>query len=138
MESDKIEDIIAEVKAASVEVYDHLLNGFAESVYEKALAHEFRLRGIAYTRQEMVEVLYKDEVVGTMNLDFVVERSLVLELKTGSSISAGHRNQIRAYMRQRTLKDGMIVNFPANYSADGPQFEPFDQGGYVGIPEEDR
>ena len=61
MTTDKL---IYEVIGACFEVYNTLGPGLLESVYEKALVHECRLRGLNVKSQVPVEIVYKSAVVG--------------------------------------------------------------------------
>ena len=76
------DDLIGAITAASKEVYRTLGAGYEEAVYQRALAVEFRQRGLRYHVERNVEVLYKGVNVGVHRIDFVVENQLVLELKT--------------------------------------------------------
>ena len=95
------------------EVYSILGEGNLESVYERAMAIEFRQRGIPYAVENNVEVLYKGEYVGTQRLDFVISGILAVELKAGGSITKGHESQTRAYMRTADFANAIIINFPS-------------------------
>ena len=95
------------------EVYGILGEGNLESVYERAMAIEFRQRGIPYAVENNVEVLYKGEYVGTQRLDFVIGGALAVELKAGGSITKGHESQTRAYMRTAPFESAIIINFPS-------------------------
>ena len=53
-----------ELVPVAKEVYSVLGEGNLESVYERAMAIEFRQRGIPYAVENNVEVLYKGEYVG--------------------------------------------------------------------------
>jgi GxxExxY protein len=66
---------------AAIAVHKELGPGHIESCYEKALAIEFRARGIAFTRQETFAVTYRGEQVGEGRIDFVVENKVIVELK---------------------------------------------------------
>ena len=95
------------------EVYSVLGEGNLESVYERAMAIEFRQRSIPYAVENNVEVLYKGEYVGTQRLDFVIGGTLAVELKAGGSITKGHESQTRAYMRTAAFENAIIINFPS-------------------------
>ena len=58
-----IDEIIYETIGAAMEVYNHLGPGLLESVYEKALMHELRLRNLRAYSQVPVEIIYKDLIV---------------------------------------------------------------------------
>jgi GxxExxY protein len=66
---------------AAVEVHRYLGPGYAESVYENALAVELGLRGIPFERQAGFRVDYKRRQVGEGRIDLLVEGVLVVELK---------------------------------------------------------
>ncbi len=67
-----------QIIAAAMEVHRALGPGYAESVYEHALAIELSLRQIQYSRQHATEVTYKGVRVGEQRLDFVVADAVVL------------------------------------------------------------
>ena len=54
------------------------------------MAIEFRKRGIHYSVQNNIEVLYEGECVGMQRLDFVIDRKVAVELKSTGAISKTH------------------------------------------------
>ena len=111
MESvDHYEKAVTDIAA---EVYAELGEGNLESIYENAMAIEFRRRSIPYAIENNVEVLYKGQCVGMQRLDFVVGGVLAVELKATGSITKSHLSQTRAYMRTADFAEAMIVNFPS-------------------------
>jgi GxxExxY protein len=61
--------------------------GFAEKVYENALAIEMRAAGIAVARQCCVRVHYHDVVIGECVPDLLAEDALPGELKTVNALN---------------------------------------------------
>lgn len=58
------------ILGAFFSVYNELGAGFAESVYESALAVEMELRRIPFIRQPELHVAYRGQVVGEFRPDF--------------------------------------------------------------------
>ena len=54
-----VNKLIYDAIGASFEVYNALGPGLLESVYEKALIHELKLRGLNVSSQVPVEIVYK-------------------------------------------------------------------------------
>src|SRR5215218_1000946 len=75
-------------------VYNKLGYGFLESVYSRALAIELRRRGLRVDREVSFTVYYDDEVVGRYRIDQLVERRLVLEIKSTRSLASTDRDQL--------------------------------------------
>ena len=94
------------------EVYRVLGEGNLESVYENAMAVEFRKRDNPYAIENNVEVLYKGESVGVGRLDFVIAGVPAVELKPVSKIAIGHEPQTRAYMQTADFEEALIVDSP--------------------------
>lgn len=65
----------------AMEVYRELGPGLLESIYEKALGHEFDLRNIKYQRQVECNAVYKGYVIEGQKLDLLVENEVIVELK---------------------------------------------------------
>ena len=54
---------------AAMEVHSILGCGYLESVYQKAMEHELRLRGIPFVAQERFDVPYKGIIAGLYSPD---------------------------------------------------------------------
>lgn len=104
--------LIYEVIGASMEVYNVLGPGLLESVYEKALLYELKLRGLKVFSQIPVNIEYKGNVIGSdLRLDIIVEDILIVELKSVESLLPVHFKQIRTYMRLLNKPMGFLINF---------------------------
>ena len=67
------EAIAHRVIGAAIEVHKDLGPGLLESAYQKALAHELHLRGMAFEEQKLCAVRYKDLLIeDAYRLDFLV------------------------------------------------------------------
>lgn len=93
------------------EVYNTLGPGLIESVYEKALVKEFRLRGMNVRSQLPVEIVYKGVVVGSDLRLVLLEDSLIIELKSRESLLPVHFKQVRTYLKLLDKSVGLLVNF---------------------------
>lgn len=108
-----IEDkLIYEAIGACYDVYNYLGPGLLESVYEKALIQELKLRDLSVKSQVPVDIIYKGVSVGSdLRLDIIVEDTLIIELKSVESLLPVHFKQVRTYMKLLDKKVGLLVNF---------------------------
>lgn len=105
---------------ASIEVHRLLGPGLLESVYESALAHELELCGIFVAAQVPIEVAYKGvRFEQGFRADLIVEKLVVVELKSVEQISKAHRKQLQTYLRLTDLKLGFLLNFGAPLMKEG-------------------
>ena len=97
---------------ASICVHRELGPGLLETVYEVALAHELRERGLNAERQVPQAIEYKglkfDE---GFRCDVIVEGKVILELKSVEKITPAHKKQIQTYLRLSGMKLGYLLNF---------------------------
>ena len=97
-----------------VEVQRVLGVGLLESAYAGALAVELAARGIRFEREVPVSAAYKGQEIGLgFRADFVVESSVILELKAMDDVTDVHRAQLLSYLRLSGLKLGLLINFHA-------------------------
>jgi GxxExxY protein len=88
--------------------------GLLESAYAGALAVELVQRGLLFEREVPVEAFYKGQHVGLgYRADFIVEKSVIVELKAMDAIADVHRSQLLSYLRLSGLKLGLLINFHA-------------------------
>jgi GxxExxY protein len=99
------------VLSAVFEVSNTLGAGFLEKVYERALLHEFNLRGIRATAQAPLAVTYKGHPIGEYFADILVEDLLVIEVKCVDRLAPAHTAQCLNYLRASGLRLCLLVNF---------------------------
>lgn len=91
-----------------------------ESIYEAALCHELKLKGLRVHRQKPVSVIYKGEPIKEpLFIDIVVEDKVIIEVKATEKIHPIYETQVLTYLRLSRIKLGLLVNFGAPYVKDG-------------------
>jgi len=106
-----VNEIARRLIEAAVEVHRHLGPGYAESVYENALAVELGLRGIPFERQAGFRVDYKGREVGEGRLDLLIEGILIVELKAVDRFTEVHASQALAYLKATGHPLALLINF---------------------------
>lgn len=97
-----------------IEVYKNLGSGYQEKYYQRAVAAELKKRGIKFTEQLPIKLLYKDTRIGSYFLDFLVEYlgvKIVLEIKKDQYFSKHHIDQVVGYLKATGLELGILANF---------------------------
>ncbi len=103
--------ITGEIIKAFYKVYNTLGYGFLEKVYEKAVAFELEENGFQVQKQLPVKVNYNGKEVGEYFADLVVEKKVILEIKTAAAIDKAHESQLLNYLKATKIEVGMILNF---------------------------
>ncbi|HEX5112112.1 MAG TPA: GxxExxY protein [Saprospiraceae bacterium] len=104
-------ELTKEIISCAMEVHRVLGNGFQEVIYQRALAYEFQLRGIPYRREVEMIVYYKDKLVGTRRVDFIVYDMISVELKATSKLEPSHLAQAINYLEAYKIEVGLLLNF---------------------------
>ena len=97
--------------AAAIRVHRELGPGFLEGMYEEALAIEFAAASIAFERQKLLPVFYREHLIGEHRLDFLIEQKVILELKAISALEDIHFAIVRSYLKAANLYDALLLNF---------------------------
>ncbi len=117
--SEKCDALAKAIISAAIEVHRHLGPGYLESVYEEALAIECELRGSPIERQKPVAVMYKGRHVGRARLDIVVDRLIIVDLKTVESLAPIHTAEMISYLKVTGLQLAILLNFNTAVLKDG-------------------
>ncbi len=105
-------DFSREIIGAAVEVQRVLGVGLLESAYAAAMQIELAERELAFAREVPIAATYKGHLLGqAYRADFIVERSVILELKAVEGVNDVHRAQLLSYLRLSGLKLGLLINF---------------------------
>ena len=96
---------------AVIKVHQTLGPGFVESVYQRALILELERRGLVVETELKLPVFYEGQQVGLHRLDILVEKRVIVEVKTVSELEKVHYAQVRSYLKAAGLRLGLLVNF---------------------------
>lgn len=111
MSTNSIDELAGRVIGAAMEVHSILGPGYAESVYEEALARELIISNLPFERQKVINLNYKGFPVGTGRLDFLIDNQLIVELKTVDCFSPVHSAQVLSYLKATEMSIGLLINF---------------------------
>jgi GxxExxY protein len=92
-------------------VYNELGHGFLESVYEQAFSVALAENDIFFQRQIAVPVWFHKQQIGEFRADLLVDRRVLIELKTGRAIDPGWEKQLLNYLRATQIEVGLLFNF---------------------------
>ena len=115
-----INRLSSNIIGAAIEVHKTLGPGLLESVYEQGICHEMSLRRLSFERQKPLPVIYKGIKLDCgYRLDVVVEKAIILELKSCEKIEQIHRAQLLTYLKLSELNLGLLLNFNVTVMRDG-------------------
>ena len=93
------------------EVYNELGFGFLESVYEQAMCIALRQAGLHVECQVPIKVYFRGVEVGFFKADLLVERLVLLELKSARALEPAHESQMVNELRATDIEVGLLLNF---------------------------
>ncbi len=113
-------EITHEIISAAIEVHKLLGPGLLESAYEACLRHEFAIRKIGFQKQKPVPLVYKEIKLDCgFRLDLLVEKRVVVELKSVDAIAPIHEAIMLTYLRLSGHTLGLLINFNVSILKDG-------------------
>ncbi|HXB22873.1 MAG TPA: GxxExxY protein, partial [Candidatus Solibacter sp.] len=107
----KHSEVTDQIIGVFYDVYNEMGFGFLESVYRNSLQFALLDKGLAVEAEVSVSVFFRGRNVGDFQADLVVNKCILLELKTANAIVAAHEAQVLNYLRATSLELGLILNF---------------------------
>jgi len=111
MNNAQLDELSNRIIGLAIKVHKTLGPGFIEKVYGRALQEELRNEKIKFKAEEEIKVRYGNIYIGGQRLDFVVEDSVLLELKSVWEINDIHKAQLISYLKAANKRLGLILNF---------------------------
>jgi GxxExxY protein len=109
---ERLDALTREVIGAAIHVHRELGPGLLESAYETCLAFELTERGVAVERQKALPLVYRGKTLNCgYRLDLLVEREVVVEIKTVEHFDPVHVAQVLGYLRLSGCRIGLLINF---------------------------
>lgn len=110
MEHEKLTETII---GCAMRVHRTLGPGFAESVYQRALAHELCKAGLLVECEKSIKVIYDTVEVDDFSADMLVEGAVMIENKAAQALNSAHEVQLVNYLTATGVEIGLLLNFGA-------------------------
>ena len=105
------EELTHQIIGAAYKVFSQLGFGFLESVYKKAMIIELSKKKLKVEEEKPLKVYYYNQIVGDFYIDLLVEKTVVVELKSVQNVVKDHEIQLVNYLNAIKQNIGLLVNF---------------------------
>lgn len=108
------------VIGAAIEVHRIMGPGLLESIYQRCMEEELKLRGCSGQPLARVPLLYKGIALGDdLVMDLYFPNRLVVELKAVEKLNPVHEAQLLSYLKLSNTRVGLLINFNVPVLRDG-------------------
>jgi GxxExxY protein len=84
------------------------------------MLHELHLRALSAQNQVAVPVVWEGVTIDVgFRADIIVDKKLVIELKSVEEVVPVHKKQLRTYLRLTDTRLGLLINFNVALIKDG-------------------
>jgi GxxExxY protein len=100
------------ILGAAFEVHKRLGPGFLEAVYQEALAIELAHCDVAFAREVLLPITYREQVLAcSYRADFICYGEIIVELKAIERLSNIEYAQVINYLRATGYHRALLLNF---------------------------
>ena len=115
-----LNQITGAIVESAVDMHRQLGPGLLESVYQAILAHELSNRGLCVETEVPIPVTWNDLKLDLgFRADLIVERDVIVELKSVEMTMPVHRKQVLTYLKVSGRPVGLLLNFGEALMKDG-------------------
>ena len=115
-----VNELSFKVIGAAMEVHRELGPGLLESTYEECLCYELSKANLPFQRQLELPIHYKSIKLDCgYRMDIVVDKRLVLELKSVEVTLPLHEAQLITYLKLSQIDNGLLINFNVPFLKEG-------------------
>ena len=115
-----LNEISAAIIDHSIQIHSALGPGLFESIFQRVLAYELRKAGFKVDTEVAIPLVWDGVVINDgFRADIIVNKSVLVELKSVESIQKVHHKQILTYLKLTDLRLGLLLNFGAPLLKDG-------------------
>lgn len=98
------EELCYKIIGICMNIHREVGPGFPETYYQRALEIEFADGDIPFVSQSPVPMLYKDIQIGVNYLDFLIDKKIILEIKSANLLTNVHMSQVLKYLNSNNPK----------------------------------
>ena len=107
------DEITHKIIGCAMKIHNTLGNGFQEVIYQRCMVLEMEKQGLNFEREKEIPIFYEGVNIGTRRADFLVEDSIIIELKATIKLEDVHLAQALNYVEAYKKDTGLLINFGA-------------------------
>lgn len=104
-------DLSYKIVGLLFDVHRKLGNRYQEKYYQRAIEEALISKDLTYKKELHVPLEYNGKKIGKYFLDFLIENTVVLEIKAVPRLLPKDFNQVLAYLKAKKLELGILANF---------------------------
>jgi GxxExxY protein len=113
-------EVTGVIIGCAMKVHTALGPGLLESAYQECLFYELNKTGLNVAKQKPLPLVYEDvQLECGYRVDLIVERKVIVELKSVECLNPIHSVQLLTYLRLSNCKLGLLLNFNVLHLKDG-------------------
>ncbi len=106
--------------ASALNIHKQLGPGLLESAYRECLHYSLVKKGLFVEKEKPMPVIFEEVKMNCgYRIDLLVEKSVMVELKSVEALHDVHLAQILTYLRLGEFKLGLLINFNVSLLKDG-------------------
>ncbi len=114
-----VNGITEKIIGCAIKVHKELGPGLLESIYESAMLIELQRCNLYTENQKKLVVKYDGIEIGEHRLDLLVEKTVVIELKSVERFDPVFQAQLLGYLKLGGYPVGLLINFNSRMLKNG-------------------
>lgn len=113
-------EIAHKIIGIALEVHRSLGPGLLESAYQECLSYKLLKSGLYIEKEKPIPLVFEEvKLECGYRIDILVEKKVVIELKSVESLNDVHLAQTLTYMKLGGFKLGLLINFNVDLLKNG-------------------
>lgn len=104
-------DLTKQIIGLAIKIHKQIGPGFREKYYQRALYMELQNSKLKFEREKKIRITYNNALLGYHIVDFIVENSVIVELKSIKALTDVEVGQLTTYLKLSKCKVGLLLNF---------------------------
>ncbi len=105
-------DISKKIIGSAINVHQSLGPGLLESAYQECLYYKLQKEGLFVEKEKPMPLIFEEVRLDCgYRLDLLVERKVVIEIKSVEALTDVHLAQVLTYMKLGDYRLGLLINF---------------------------
>ena len=113
-------ELSSKIIGIAIEVHQSLGPGLLESAYKECLFYRLQKEGIFAEKEKPMPLVFEEvKLECGYRIDILVERKVVIEIKSVEALNDVHFAQTLTYMKLGGYKLGLLINFNVSLLKEG-------------------